>query len=190
MDWTDLTWQGTEKRLLSGMATHVGLEGIAARMVHVQAWASFPFTDVFLLPGSDVVIVDMLHQHVHVPQIANGAVGPFAHGDLLMSDRIVVLHLRELLCRRGPRHISRRIRRDVTGIFSGVVVGQRRRLMRENPSALPLCWRHQKRIRMVWESVQTGISFFGLHIIGEFTGGMGRERGSRCRVRHGRDVCD
>ena len=123
LDWRELTWQGTEERLLSGMATHVGFEGIAARMIHIQPGASFPFADIFLLPGSNVVIVDMLHQHVHVEQIANRTVCPFAHGDLLMSNRIVVLHLRELLSRRGSRHISRSIRRYVAGILSAVIVG-------------------------------------------------------------------
>ena len=105
-DGMELTWQGTEKRLLPGMATHVGLQSIAARMIHVQPRASFPFADVFLLPGSYMVVVDVLHQHVHVTQITNRAVSPFAHRDLFMSDRIVVLHLRELLGGRGPRHIS------------------------------------------------------------------------------------
>lgn len=62
-----------------------------------------PFATVLLLPGADMVVVQMLHQLVHVLEIAMGTPFPFAHRHLFLAEFILLRHAGVVVwrCRNG-----------------------------------------------------------------------------------------
>lgn len=70
---------------------------VAARMGDALSSAIAPLAAVLLLPSSNVVIVEMLDQLVHVVKIAGCASVPLADGDLLLAVVVVLRHARVVM---------------------------------------------------------------------------------------------
>ena len=73
------------KRLLTRMASHVRSKGITRGVRNSLAGAVAPFAAVLFLPRSNVVLVQMLYEVVHILQVAGLTSFPFADGDLIVS---------------------------------------------------------------------------------------------------------
>lgn len=52
-----------------------------------------PLAGVFLLPATDMLVVDVLDQVVHVPEVFEITSFPSAHGNLVVAEPAVVLVL-------------------------------------------------------------------------------------------------
>lgn len=86
-----LTWQGTEKGLLFGMASHVSFQGISTRMDGALSSAVTPFACVLGTFGTDVVVLYVLNQVIAVSQIPNRTAIPLACCDLIGAQCIFVM---------------------------------------------------------------------------------------------------
>lgn len=58
------------------------LQSITTGVGHTFAAAAFPLTGVLLLPQTDMLSVDMVHEAVHIALFRLGAVSPETSGDL------------------------------------------------------------------------------------------------------------
>lgn len=75
------------------MAAHMRAQRIGTGMRLTFANAVGPLTRVPLLSAPDVLVVDVLHQPIHVTQIANCAAIPEADGDLVTGVAAVIVIL-------------------------------------------------------------------------------------------------
>jgi hypothetical protein len=75
------------------MAPHVSAQCVAACMRLTLSRTIRPFAGVFLLSATDMLVVDVLDQVVHVPEVFKIATLPPAHGDLVVALPAVVLIL-------------------------------------------------------------------------------------------------
>lgn len=87
------------------MASHVRAQRIPARMRLPLPRTIGPLARVLLLPAADVLVVDMLHQIVHVAEVPVVAALPAAHGHLVVALPAVVL----VLVRADQRQRGRRV---------------------------------------------------------------------------------
>lgn len=87
------TRQGAVEGLLSSVAPHVRTQCICAGVRLAFAGAVGPLARVPFLSAPDVVVVDMLHQSIHVPQITCAASIPAAHSNLVITLTIVIIIL-------------------------------------------------------------------------------------------------
>lgn len=91
--WVRHTGQGAVKRFLSSVTPHVCAQCICAGMRLTFTGAVDPLTRVPFLSAPDMVVVDVLHQPVHVAQITGFATIPATCGDLVATLAIVVVFL-------------------------------------------------------------------------------------------------
>lgn len=89
-----LTRQRAIKRLLLGMTSHMRPQRIPASMRHSLPRAIIPLTRIRRLSSADMVVMNVLHQPIHIPQVLPTPV-PSAHRNLL-----VVLFIMRLQSRR------------------------------------------------------------------------------------------
>lgn len=71
------------------MTPHVCAQGIPGSVGQPLPRAVVPLTGILCAPAANVLVVDVLHQVVHVAQVVLAAVPP-AHGDLFGVVKVVV----------------------------------------------------------------------------------------------------
>ena len=86
-----LTGQTAEKRLLLGVAAHMGLERIATGMHGALARALAPLARVLCPLGRNVVVLDVLDQVVAVAQVADRTPLPLTRRDLVGAQGVLVV---------------------------------------------------------------------------------------------------
>lgn len=111
------TGQCAVERLFARMAAHVCSQSIARGVRDPLARAVGPLAAVLLLATADVVIVQMLHEIVHVFEVAHSAVFPFAHCHLVMPEVIVGRHTGMV---RRRRHRPVCVFRDVAKLVGSI----------------------------------------------------------------------
>ena len=92
-----------------------------------------PFTRVLLLPTPDMILVDMMHQRIHMSQVSCVAPVPSTHGHLVVALAAIVILLRA--AQQGQRRrrvgdLARRVGGDRCGRRWRGVFGEARRRYR------------------------------------------------------------
>lgn len=89
----NLTRERAVKGLFPCMASHVRTECVAAGVCLAFPRTVGPFAGVFLLSATDMLVVNVLDQVVHISEIFKIASLPSTHGDLVIALAAVVLVL-------------------------------------------------------------------------------------------------
>ena len=98
------------------MAPHMRTQGICAGMRLTFTGAIHPLARVPLLPGPDMLVMDMLHQAIHIAEVTCRASIPHTHGYLIAALAAVVVLLR-VAAQRSTKE-ERRVR-DLAGGIGG-----------------------------------------------------------------------
>ena len=173
------TWEGAKERLLPRMASHMRPQGVSARMRHTLPRTAIPLTRILLLPRTNMHVMYMRDQPIHIVQIAHGAAFPSTSRDLLVAS-VVFEHLRD--AGRAAGDVAGGIGGDVglgvvfvVVVFDGVGVGAASVVGCSH--SLPLGRRHAGGVVQV---VEAHVVVFDFELFGEVLRGE-RAKGRRRR---------
>lgn len=93
MEFVVHTGQCAVKRLLSSVAPHVCAQCVCTGVRLTFTGAVGPLARVPFLSAADMLVVDVLHQSVHVAQVAGIATIPATYSDLIITLTVVFVIL-------------------------------------------------------------------------------------------------
>lgn len=169
------TWESTVEWLFSSVAPHVSPQGVSAGMVGIDPATVFPFAGVFLLSLADVDFVNVGDENVHVAEVSDGAVAPFADRDLF---EVIVVLGRCLAGGWGVGDITRGVGGDVEIFGQRLDLGLGGRSMGGRSEFLAFGGRHEMRVGVVGQGAEAGFAVFELDVFGELARGVGGKRGA------------